>query len=289
MRRPLAADAKIVRRPHDAAAEQVRPQMIDRHPRHQRIGRVDQPARQVEPIGAPRARGLIGGSTASVPGCTSPSGCRKSPRCSRWLARGLAVRSASTRDLHHRPARRRARDASSTSSASSPAFLSCADVVVDQRLRLARACAARRPRPARRAHVLRNAQQRIVPGDGHHAKPAQRVLRAVILAEHQLQPGVASPSDRLLGDEQDPMVAAVCGRSPSRWAPCRRWRPPRQIAAAQSRRRPASIVDAVVVCEFGGRRGERAKLAEHEIAVLACGPDRARPASRAPGPRCESR
>ncbi len=51
MGRRFAARAKIIRRVHQAAAKEVLPDMVHRDTRRERIGGVDDPARQVEAIG----------------------------------------------------------------------------------------------------------------------------------------------------------------------------------------------------------------------------------------------
>ena len=50
MRRLLAASAKILRRAHQPLAKQPQPNLICRHAERQRIGRIDEPAGQVQAI-----------------------------------------------------------------------------------------------------------------------------------------------------------------------------------------------------------------------------------------------
>ena len=76
MRRQFALDAEILRRPDEAAAEQLRPPAIHRHARGQRIVARDQPAREIEA----RAR-LASLARAGSPAC--PAARRRRGRCKR--------------------------------------------------------------------------------------------------------------------------------------------------------------------------------------------------------------
>ena len=92
MRGPVALRAEIFAGEDDAAPEDLLPDAVDRDARGQRIVGRDQPARQAE---ARRfRRRACGGSTASVPGCTSAPRSRQSPFTWMYVLGGVSFSSS---------------------------------------------------------------------------------------------------------------------------------------------------------------------------------------------------
>ena len=89
VRRRFALEAEVLRRGDQAPAEELLPDRIDGHAGGERVGRVDEPAGQVVPIGLARRGRAAAGGTRESPAAPPRPGVRKSPRT--WTNVGLRL------------------------------------------------------------------------------------------------------------------------------------------------------------------------------------------------------
>ena len=266
MRGRFAAHAKVVRRAHDAASEQMRPQLIHQHAPRERIGRIDQPASQVEPIGRAGAARFERGERRQRARLHFVFRIEKIAAIQPVTGARILGPLADHADRHHRLGRHAVFQLLDFGHQLAGSFESLDVELHEHRALFVRALFGRYPQHV--ADILRNAQQRVVAGNGHHAKPTHGVLLAVILTEHELQPGGRLGFDLLLGKDHHLVVAARLSADG-----------PTGFLVAVDRTLGGKVLLAVVgfgmlelqpvvALELFGGSGKDAQLAQHEIPLL---------------------